>query len=418
MGSKDYAGLTRGILPDKPGSARYGLLCDVLTYVPGLMLTCLVLYYQNQLQLSRSLLLLLTVPSVAGLGFAVLRWRIKSASAIIAVASYWGIFEMLLILGLQGFAVFFFVLIPLLLLFFVALATSILVVLRVGFIWVLGAILAGLLLGITVAKGRLIQQTFKRHPVVAQDPLPIAAELETINRCAHLFHLLHPAAGYPESLQQLGQAGSGCVPEPLLSPEYKGFALAYQPGAKDAAGKIESYVMIAEQSPPHGADFSVVSNDESGLILYRFQGPQGGGIPYPYFSIASTFQHLTRCLQKSISDYKSLPEMADRSVQACWRENRLGGGYTTSSGSFRSYCFNIEYRFETNKAGEIDAFVATGQPVIYGECRVRNYLIEGHGYSLKMYATAENRHATTSDPPARMCELEDLGDCRIPAEID
>ncbi len=137
-----------------PGKDRRALILDVLVFVPGLLLAGLVLGVQfyavhNRTPLfTRGWLALLTVPSLAGLISAVGRWKTTPPIAFLSVSLYWGTFVLLGGISLQGFALFFWLLVPLILLFLVAVSTTLFVGIRMGPIWAVPAVALGILVGI------------------------------------------------------------------------------------------------------------------------------------------------------------------------------------------------------------------------------------------------------------------------------
>ncbi len=411
----------------RPRNNRYALILDVFIFVPGLALAGLVLalhHYTGQHgtpMFRGRLLMVLTIPSLAGLISALCRFKTTPFIAFISVAVYWGLLVPFAGVSLQGFALFFAMLAPLALLFAIAVYTSAFMVVRTGPIWPVLAVVLGLLVGI-VAFGEVVghwerERRASGSPGRTWDgPDSIGPEMATINKCTHLFYRLHPEAGYPASLGQMRPQGSGCLPQALVESKQKGFLLSYVPGVKDADGKVLGYTLKAVQgngSPD--LDFSVMSSDESGLIRHRIEGLFNRAYPHAYAPLAETVQDLVLCLRDGTTKYK---EGADEYVQQCWGWTYLSRAYVMRAGSVRSACFAITYRFEHDDSGVISGFIATGRPVSYGnDCGIRSYLIEGAGSTMRMYATAEDRPARRSDPLAKMCEWRLYSDCDTPAEI-
>jgi hypothetical protein len=414
---KDEVRASSGWLSNGHIGGRYGYALDVLTFVPGIVLGFVAIHYRFGVPLSNRTLMLLTLPSFSGFIAAIFRSRFRWLAAGVAAATYWGMSVTLLILGLQGFTLFFLFLLPLIMLVFTALTTTVFMGLRIGFLWPLLVSMAGLLIGTVATASLLSLHDQTMHPVRAQDPVPLGQDFLKINKCTHQFRLSHPESGYPESLLQLGPQGSACIPQALVNSQYKGFVLSYEAGDKDAGGKISTYVMKAEQASPRGPNFSVMSTDESGLIQYSYRGPLAGNRSYAYASPGGTFDYLIDCLKQSSTANKTDLNAADRAVQACWKQNMHLDTSRTATGWLSSPCFDITYKFTSDNPGFIDGFIVTGRPKFYGDCGIRSYLLEGNGANVRMYATPDDRPATRSDPAARMCELKERADCNGPAEI-
>ena len=161
-----------------------------------------------------------------------------------------------------------------------------------------------------------------------------------------------------------------------------------------------------------------MSTDESGLIGYTFRRPLAGNMSYAYSSPGSSVQYLIDCLRRRSADNRTALNAADKSVQTCWQRMMHADSSKTSQGKLSSPCLSITYKFSTNRSGLIDGFSATVRPTFYGDCGVRSYLIESNNSRIRMYATSDERPATRSDPLAKMCELQERGDCGRSAEID
>lgn len=258
------------------------------------------------------------------------------------------------------------------------------------------------------------------------EPFALAENMFKLVKCSRQFATQHPLSGYPESLDQVGPQGTGCLPEDSLTGNYKGFSVSYHPGMRSAHGTIDGFTINAEQAAPHGPDFTTVSTDESGFVLYKYEGPHGKGIPFSYSPAESAIDTLVRCMWSYVNQNESNVPQNDQDFQRC-----LGNRYVFTkvrSGEVGAYTF--AYNFEQNDSGAIDGFTAEVRPRTYGIAGVRSYLIVGKYSvlksasgpstitpSLRVHATPEDRSATRPDPLANRCEIEWVA-CIGPAEIN
>lgn len=413
---------TRGAKASGAGGGRHSLIIDVLMFVPGLALAGLVVvvqYYgvkQRTPIFSDQILVLLTIPSLAGFISALFRSRITSAIAFVSVALFWGALVEFAGISVQGFALFAWALLPLAVLFAVAIYTTVFLGVRVGPLWPLLAVIVGMLggLGTLETKMHRWEREKRARTTTAADPYSIGPDIVTIDKCAHLFRLLHPELGYPESLPQLGPEGSGCLPEALLQSKQKGFVMSYLPHVNGNDGKVSGYTLKAEQISLPGDEFSIVSSDESGLIRRRIHGDSKGAALYGYVPVVDHLEYLMHCYKES-DVHREMA--ADEVLRACWGNSRLGTTYMIRPGIFKSPCLEIRYRFDLGGSTVTRAFIATARPTSYGNfCGIRSYLIEANDSKVRMYATAEDRLAKTSDPLAKACEWSLYADCDSPAE--
>jgi hypothetical protein len=297
--------------------------------------------------------------------------------------------------------------------------------------WTRASVVGGLVLGLVTmgvrsapALAKSAEQTAPwTHPT---EPLVLGEDMVTLVKCSHRFASLHPESGYPESLNQMGPAGTGCLPEALLAGKDKGFSLAYHPGTRDAKGKIGAFTINAEQASPHGPDFSTMSTDESGLILYRYEGPHGKGIPYSYSPAESAIETVLGCMWNASAQSMWNDLHADQGVPKC-----LGDQYVLTKGTSGVVgAYTFAYTFEHKDSGAIEGFIGKIRPRTYGIGGIRSYFFVGSynvtksadgpasvATRLRVYATPEDRPATYSDPLANTCEIHWVA-CMGPAQIN
>ena len=258
------------------------------------------------------------------------------------------------------------------------------------------------------------------------EPIVLEEDMVKLVKCSREFARLHPESGYPESLHQMGPDGTGCLPEALLTGSYKGFSISYHPGARNAQGTIGNFTINAEQAAPHGPDFSTMSTDESGFVVYKYEGPHGKGIPSSYSSAESPIANLLGCMWHATDQNWSNVPQREQYFKKC-----LGDTYVFTSGSSGEVgAYTFAYSFEQDDSGTIDGFTGEVRPRTYGIGGIRSYLIVGkmritkspsgpanRTATLRVYATPEDRPATRSDPLANECEIEWVA-CIGPAQIN
>jgi hypothetical protein len=280
------------------------------------------------------------------------------------------------------------------------------------------AFICGLIVVVVIAAPALRKTAERNAPWVRPpDPNVLGQDMFTLVKCSREFALLHPKAGYPESLQELDPQGTGCLPEGLLSGTYKGFSLSYQTGLRDANGRITGFTMKAEQTSPHGPDFSVMSTDESGLVVYSFQGPHGKGGQSLYSPAADSIDMLLNCVRNASSEKGRDVNQADLWVQQCLRNQTV-----VTKGRGRWGLYDFAYKFERSESGDISGSIMDVRPHAYGIGGIRSYLMVDRlaasgAHTFRVYATPEDRRANTSDPFAKMCEIR-WGACTSPAQLD
>ena len=256
-------------------------------------------------------------------------------------------------------------------------------------------------------------------------PFVLGEDLVQLVKCSRQFAALHPELGYPETPSEMGPNGTGCLPEALVTGNYKGFSISYHPGTRNAHGTIDNFSINAEQAAPHGLDFSTMSTDESGLVVYKYEGPRGKGIPFSYSSSAEgAIETLLRCLWSARSDSWSGMPRADQQAQQSFQEC-VGDKYVSKNdrnGEIGLYTF--AYAFDQN------GFTCEVRPRTYGIGGIRSYLVVGKysalrsesglvsvTRSLRVHGTPEDRSATLSDPLANICEIQ-CSACVGPAQMD
>ena len=403
-------------------------------YVPGLVVA-IVLLYPNFLQPRQIYAVGLAALSLSGIVATLFRWKAAPVLAIAVLGLYW--------MGV-GAVCFFILLNPVVLLLYygIFIIPAFLIVglctayARSGLkrTWWLRSVITGFSCGFVIvvvlsapALKRTADRTNRINPWTRPtEPFVLGENMFKLVKCSREFATQHPGSGYPESLNQVGPDGTGCLPEDSVTGSYNGFSVSYHPGIRNAHGTIDSFTINAEQAAPHGPDFSTMSTDESGLVLYKYEGPHGKGIPNSYSPAESAIETLLRCMWNAFNqNQSSLPEN-DQTFQKC-----LGNRYVFTkvrNGEVGAYTF--AYNFEHNDSESIEGFTAEIRPRTYGIGGIRSYLIVGKYSvhkslgepatvtpSLRVHATADDRPATRSDPLANRCEIE-LVACIGPAQIN
>ncbi len=393
-------------------------------FLPGLVVAIGLLY----LQLSRAhalglnlFALILAGWTVGGVFASFTSWEIARVMAALVLVLYWvalGAISLLILLNPVFILIYYGVLIVpffLLVFFFTRVVRA-----NVNPRWIARSAKTGFICGlisVIIIAAPALRKTAERDApwVRATEPYVLGQDMFTLVKCSRQFAWLHPEAGYPESMQQLGSHGTGCLPEELLTGTYKGFSLSYQAGMRDAKDRVTGFTMKAEQISPHGPDFSVMSTDESGLVIYSFQGPHGKGIPLLYSPAADSIGMLLNCVRNASSEKGMDVNQADLWVQECLRNQTV-----VTKGTGRWGLYDFAYKFEQSESGDISGSIMDVRPHTYGIGGIRSYLVVNRltasgAQSFRVYATPDDRRATTSDPLAKMCEIH-FGVCTSPAQ--
>ena len=248
------------------------------------------------------------------------------------------------------------------------------------------------------------------------DPTILRLDMITIDKCSQEFARSNPEKGYPESLGQLGPQGTRCLPEALLGDRAKGFTISYEPGPKDAKGRISSYKVTGRESSPQGKDVSSIFTDESGLIHIRFDGPHGKGATSDLSSDSMSLQDVVSCVsgnsRRSEFRYPNsnlTHSDRDQAIRDCVLLNPYLNRSLTGNRKFSIGGYDFEYSLVRGENGTIGGFSVQGRPRPYGVAGVRSYLAVGtidvSSNTLCVYATPEDRPATMKDPLAKSSEV-------------
>jgi len=366
------------------------------------------------------IVLFVFVPCVAGPFCRALGRNVASAAyAALVVGSCWTATFFLLFLytresvaGLIYVADWFF---PAL---FVAILATISMARRLGPRWAVGPLGTGLLCGLIGTVAVVASKEAALNYPKPLDPLILGPDMITFNKCSQGFFKSNPEKGYPESLEELGPQGTSCVPEALLKGQVEGFTIAYEPGAKDANGKIASYGVAARETSPLGKDTSSIFTDQSGLVRVRFDGPHGNGVTSDLPSPSMNLQEVLSCIGNvSTANFggqfpqpRRILSERNQSIRHC-----LGNPYVNRSFTSNQKFSQRGYDFEFNLIGSenevISGFIVVARPQPYGVAGVRSYLAVGtidtpaRGYGLNVYATPEDRPANSNDPLATASEV-------------
>jgi len=158
-----------------------------------------------------------------------------------------------------------------------------------------------------------------------------------------------------------------------------------------------------------------MSTDESGFVVYKYEGPHGKGIPSSHSPAESAIEKLLGCMWRATDqNWNNVPQHKQ------YFKKCLGDRYVFTSGSSGEVgAYDFAYSFEQDDSGAIDGFTGEVRPRTYGIAGIRSYLIVGkirttksasgpadRTATLRVYATPEDRPATSSDPLANRCEIE------------
>src|SRR6266851_6606604 len=394
-------------------------------FLPGLAVSAYVLWAASPRASTNhgaiELALLVFVPGFTGPLFRALGQTVlSSVCAVIVIGSYWTISFFLLfaytpesVFGLLDVSIFF---VPAL---GFAIAATISLVRRLRIEWAFSTVGVGFLCGVIGAATLLASKRSELSWERALDPVVLAPDMIAIDKCSQEFAASHSETGYPESLEQLGPQGTDCVPEALLKGQYKGFTISYEPGPKDADGKVAAYAVKARETSPKGQEVSSMFSDESGRIHYRFDGPHGMGSTIAYFPGKDAFDRVLDCLwDASInSAWELIDEHGDRVVtdRDQYVRHRLAERLFTDKRKFSSYGYNFEFGFTNENDGTINGFTVEVRPQQYGIAGIRSYLAvatidrRSSRNTLSVYATPQDRSATMADPLTQPGEIKPLG---------
>jgi hypothetical protein len=313
---------------------------------------------------------------------------------------------------------------------FVAVSVAISCTRRLDSRWTAGGVVIGGFCGFLAINAAITAREAERNFPRPLDPAVLAADMVTFAKCAQTFASSHSDSGYPKSLAELGPHGSSCVPEALLAHQSKGFAITYQPGESDVAGKVIAYSLKGVEISPKAKDTSSIFTNESGIVTYRFDGPHGKGSTVLYFPGQYACEKVVHSLWEAAGSGpwmfvsgQSTDMVTDRDEYI--RRSLLEAVYTAKR-SFTLRGYDFRYAFTTaeptpsdrrqqarsSTAPDILGFTMTARPHIYGVPGIRSYLfidkydVSGHGHKLNVYATPEDRAATTRDPTAQPSEFQ------------
>jgi hypothetical protein len=364
------------------------------------------------------LALLVFVPGLTGLLARAFRQAVlASFCAVVVIGSYWA-FCFFLLFVYSVFALLFLWHLFLPPLGF-AIAATISLVRSRGGQWALSTVFVGFLCGMIGAAAVQASKNAQSNWARPLDPVPLGPDMLVIDKCSQEFAASHSATGYPQSLEQLGPSGTGCLPASLVQRQIKGFTITYEPGAKDSDGRIGGYAVKARETSPKGADVSSMFSDDSGRIYYRFDGPHGKGSTTEYFPAKHEFGLVLDCLwdASTSSTFELSDEHADRMVtdRDLYVRHRLGERLFTDKRKFSPGGYNFEYRFTSENDGAINGFTVEVRPQQYGISGIRSYLAVAtidrrtSRRSLNIHATPQDRSATLADPMAQPGEIKSAG---------
>jgi hypothetical protein len=279
----------------------------------------------------------------------------------------------------------------------------------VGAGWAASAVIAAFIPCVILAGAAERAQRLKYTSPRAADPMPLASDLLAIHRCNQDFSGAHPDKGYAEWLEQLGPQGTQCLSANLVGGVNNEFTIRYEPGARSTSGAMETYSVRAWETAPKSSNWTTIYSDESGLIWYRLEAPAGPTRArleplYP----GSDFATVLRCVEERdpthVRIYRGndLVKITNRDE---YIRNCTYGSAFSSADTFSLDGYEYRYRFSDSE------FEVSARPATYGVNGLRSFLAigrfgeNGKMATLNVYATPQNRAATTEDPLAMAEEV-------------
>jgi hypothetical protein len=387
-------------------------------FVPALLLSGFVLWaskYGDLVAFFRLLALSALLPALCGI---VLRMRRQmtgaSICAVIVLAWYWlPPILLLLVAGTRerfgGLILIAYYAVFSILVGIFALVATISFARRAGPGWAASAVVAAFIPCVLLTGAAERAQSLKYTHPRAADPYSVASDVLAVHRCNQEFSTAHPAKQYAESLQQLGPQGTQCLSANLVAGATNQFTLRYEPGAPSPSGAIETYVVRAWETAPKASNWTTIYSDESGLIWYRLESPAGptrGLLEqlYPGYDFAKVLRCVEERDPTHVRIVRGNEELTitnrDEYIRNCISDAAFSSTDTFSLGRY-------EYRYKFSDY----EFEVSARPATYGENALRSFLATGRFgengkmATLNVYATPQNRAATTSDPLAMAEEL-------------
>lgn len=281
---------------------------------------------------------------------------------------------------------------------------------RVGVGWAASAVIAAFIPCVLLAGAAEKAQRLKYTSPRAADPMSLTTDLLAIHRCNQDFSGAHPDKGYAESLEQLGPQGTQCLSANLAGGVDNKFTLRYEPGARSTSGVIEAYSVRAWETAPKASNRTTIYSDESGLIWYRLEalaGPMRAELEQLY--PGSDFATVLRCVEERDPTHVRIYRGGNDPVKITTRDdyirNCIYGAVFSSADTFSLDGYEYRYRLAEYE------FEVSARPATYGVKGLRSFLAigrfgeNGKLATLNVYATPQNRAATTEDPLAMAEEV-------------
>ena len=391
-------------------------------FLPGLVTFILFLALANPLATGYRLIVGLSAfsqtPALFGLIFRILKKQ-KAAlwCSAIVVGLYWACTFFLFFhyarQTLIGLIYMWMVFIPVA---FISVATSISLARSVGSEWALGSVGMGFFCGLVAISALQASKESEYAWPRPLDPSVLAPDIITISKCSQDFAKSHPDVGYPDSLEKVGPRGTGCLSQALMAGQDKGFTIMYKAGANNGTGRTAGYTIRAQETSPKGQDFGSILTDESGVIRIRYDGPHGKGSTSLYFPQQAQFEQVLHCLENVTRTPGPWVIYSDASKAVFadpydFVRRWLGDRSFTDIGKFSPGGYEYEYNFVLNPDKMIHGFTLDARPRRYGFVGIRSYLAiattdgpTGRKH-LNVYATPQDRAATTNDPLAEAAEI-------------
>lgn len=281
---------------------------------------------------------------------------------------------------------------------------------RVGAGWAASAVIAAFIPCIILTGAAERAERLKYASPRPADPMSLAADLLVIHRCNQDFSGAHPDQGYAESLEQLGPQGTQCLSANLVNGANNKFTVRYEPGTRGTSGVMNTYSLRAWETAPKAANWTTIYSDESGLIWYRLETPTGLTRAqleplYPGYDFAKAL----RCIEERDPTHMRIYRGGNDPVKITTRDeyirNCIFEAAFSSTNTFSLDRYEYRYRFSEYE------FEVSARPATYGVNGLRSFLAigrfgeNGKMATLNVYATPQNRAATTQDPLAMAEEV-------------
>ncbi len=355
----------------------------------------------------------IAVPALLGIGFRAAGHNVASSvCGVFILACYWMPFGLLLLLfmtrsGALGYGMIIgvYVAVFAIPLWIFGLFATFSFARHVGLIWAMSAVLLAFFPAIILV-GMGAEQRSQREQVNSRprpaDPIVLKDDFLKLNACLQDFARSRTTRGFPNSLALLRPEGNGCLSDELVKGVRRDFTIRYEPGQPSSDGSIASYWLSALETTPKAAPYSsTMHSDQSGMMWFRYDGPQGQGHPYLLYYPGTEFNKAENCAWEAAGTSWNVYE--NNLTRTVTDRDTFLKSCTQSLGNFG---FEYGYTFSERPDGTAASFQLQIRPKTYGVTALRSYLAvgtytdDGKPHTLTVHATPQDRAATEQDPLA------------------